>query len=201
MVFLLALPFLIVPGLALALPGKQPPMAFLIGSLLTGLFAIGISVILWRGERAEQDWTSAAPAMRRGLAIVLALLAVPFLLGCLAGLASPEDRTASRLPLVFMSGFIAVSVFSLAHSIWRNQGVPLWIRRVIVIGIISALLFASTSVLFEFARGGSLDWLVLLAVLGVAWFLRPAAAVLWFPTPTNSQTHALAGHPQRSDMA
>ncbi len=201
MVLLLALPFLIVPGLAWALPGQRPPIGPMIGSVVTGLFATGIAWILWRGERAEQDWSRAAPALRRGLAIFLVLLAVPFLLVCLAGLASPEDRTASRLPLVFISGFIAVSVFSLAYSIWHNQGVPLWMRRVIVMGILSALLFASASVLLVFARGGQLDCLVLLAVLGVAWFLRPAATALWLPTPTPPQTPTVAQSSQRNDVS
>ncbi len=184
--FLLSLPFLIVPGLALALPENRTPVAPIIASVVIGLIATGLAWILWRGERGEQDFAWAAPALRRGLAIVLVLLGIPFLIGCLTGMASPDDRTANRLPLVFLSGFIAICVFSLARSIWRNQGVPLWIRRVVVIAMVLVAIFASRSELLVFAQGEQLDWLVLLAVLGVAWFLRPAAAALWFPTPTHS---------------
>ena len=175
----LGLPFLLafVLGILALAHGDVQVLPTLAGGGIGGVVFL-LAYLVWGAPEPRWLQRSATVWLPRALAMILSGMALPFLLAFLLGI---FDMGRGGPPHIFipLCAVMATWLYFLAHSLWIGAGIPLWIRRGIVIAILSGQSLYCLFELWGWLRGGNIDWLLLIAVHLVSLWCRDVYFLLW----------------------
>jgi hypothetical protein len=176
---LLGLPFLLGCGVGLTQLHSEPgTLKHVLLAGFIGIMALLLSWCVWNPDRPLSQGTQRA--IIRAFSLCLLLLAAPFLLVFVIGIASVERPRSDFVPFVLVSGLIATGLGWLAHSLWYSGRIPLWFCRgvVLLLGVVVPV-SATIAMLAGWVQGDLDDWFLLAIYGALTLGSRNFIAQLW----------------------
>jgi hypothetical protein len=185
-------PFLLafVLGILACAQGDFQPVPTLAGGAIASVSLL-LAYLLWGGPELPWMQRAAVVWLPRTLAVILSAFGLLFLLAFLLGVVEMGRGGPIHL-FIPVCGVLATFLHFMSHSLWTGAGIPLWIRRAIVVAMLSGQTLYFLFDLTGWLQGRKVDWFLLLAVHLLSLWCSDVYFALWTRIPSGSP--AADGH-------